>query len=95
MRGHGGLEMLEILLSAAVAVAALYGLDRLGLWAERRGWIYYRHRKASPGSVGTALLQVHSLMEPQQRHVLEARLDEEVDLPGAGAPPGPDRRREA
>ena len=38
-------------------VAALYGLDRLALWLEDRGWLYYRRKKpeCSPASCLVAM----------------------------------------
>jgi hypothetical protein len=59
-------------LALAGAVATLYGLDRLGLWLESRGWLYYRHRKptSSPASAWVAL---HQLIEPGVRHAREVR----------------------
>ena len=29
------------------ALAAVYGLHRLALYAEERGWIYYHHKRGS------------------------------------------------
>ena len=31
-------------------LAALYGLHRLGLWMEQRGWLYYWHKKPGAGA---------------------------------------------
>jgi hypothetical protein len=52
--------------------AALYGLDRLGLWLEDRGWLYYRRKKpdSSPASMWVAMQQ---FVEPGVRHVREVR----------------------
>jgi len=51
--------------------AALYGLNRLGLWLEDRGWLYYRRRRpsSSPLSMWVAMQQY---MEPGVKHVREA-----------------------
>lgn len=68
-----------------VTLAGLYGLHRLLLWAERRGWIYYRRQSSSRASVGSAMLEVHALMEPSKKHVLEVREeDERRDEAGKG-----------
>ena len=50
--------------------AALHGLDRLGLWLEDRGWLYYRRRRpsSSPLSMWVAMQQY---MEPGVKHVRE------------------------
>lgn len=56
---------------ALVGLAGLlYGLDRLGLWLEDRGWLYYRRKKpqSSPMGMWVALQQA---IEPRVRHVQE------------------------
>lgn len=74
------------LIAAAVA-AGLYGLHRLAVWAERRGWIYYREKRGSSGTVGNALLEVLALFEPSTRHVVEERRREAVEDDESGEPP--------
>jgi hypothetical protein len=53
-------------------LTALYWLDRLGLWLEARGWLYYRYKKAG-SSPASALVAFHQLIEPGVRHVREVR----------------------
>lgn len=80
-------------LAIVVAVAAgLYGLHRLLVWAEGRGWIHYRRQSATRASVGSAFLEVHALMEPSKTHVLEVREEDERRDEAAedeGGRPGP------
>jgi hypothetical protein len=78
--------MRAVLIVAAVA-AGLYGLHCLARWAERRGWIYYRERRGNSDALGNALLQVHSLLEPAQRYVVEALRQERHDDDESGDPP--------
>jgi len=66
---------------------ALFALHHFALWAERRGWIYYKHRKASPGSVGSAFLQIQSLLEPGKKHIVESRLKDVEEEDQSGDPP--------
>ena len=64
-----------------VLVSATYGLHRLALWAESRGWIYYRE-KGKPGAVSNALLELDAIWKPEMHHVVEERGiegDHEVD----------------
>jgi hypothetical protein len=69
---------------------ALFVLDRLLLWMERRGWIYYRKRSASGGSgVGNALLEVQSLIEPDKKEILEVMREDKREQAESGAPPEP------
>jgi hypothetical protein len=75
---------------------ALLAAHNLALWAERRGWIYYKYRRASPGSVGNALLRAHSLFDAGAAHMLEARSESnEEDARGEPPTSGPASRRES
>jgi hypothetical protein len=71
------------------ALAGLYGLHRIAVWAERRGWIYYRGKHGSSGSLGSALLEMQAIIEPSKRHVLEERTKDASDTQDAGDPPAP------
>lgn len=73
-----------------LGAALLYGLHRLALWAERRGWIYYLKNRGSSGALGNAALEVQAMFEPAQRHVLEERLADMEDHEQSGDPPLPD-----
>lgn len=65
--------MTWIILAAAV-LAAIVVIDRLALAAERRGWIYYRHRRASSGSLSSAAFgPVAEVFQPGSRIVMEER----------------------
>ena len=77
------LTQIALYLSIAIGVAvALFGLDRLGLWMEHRGWIYYRRRKPSGASVGNALMELQSLIAPQARDVIEAERQKDAQDQG-------------
>ena len=69
-----------ILVGAALAViGVLVVVDRLGLWAERRGWIYWR--RARPEQIGRAVLGgLQQFVEPEIRHVIEAREQERATI---------------
>jgi hypothetical protein len=57
---------------ALAALVVLAGLvDRLALWAEARGWIYWR-RNRPRGSAGNVLLDLN-VFEPGVRHVIDAK----------------------
>ena len=70
----------------ALVAVALIGLifaavllDRLGLWMEKRGWIYWRktkHTRSGPGPMGGLLTEFQKLVEPRIEHrqqVMEER----------------------
>ncbi|GGZ41926.1 hypothetical protein GCM10010387_40220 [Streptomyces inusitatus] len=50
--------------------AALFLLDRVLLWVEARGWIYWRKRK-SMTSIGTEFLQEITPGAQAQKHALQ------------------------
>ena len=85
----GALRWLAI---ALAAVACLLVIDRLLLAAEARGWIYWRHRKSSPGTAAGALLELHAMLQPDRRHAAEIVREEshEEDDEGGPGPEGDD-----
>ena len=76
---------------AALLAMAGYGVNRLLLVSERKGWVHHPRRWSSAG-VGNALLELHVAFEPQ-RDRIEMRLvleeedediigDDRTELPG-------------
>ena len=65
---------MKYLMWAIIVLAGLYLVDRLALWAEGQGWIYYRKRHASSSTVGNAFLEVMKIFDPGKRHVIEERV---------------------
>lgn len=80
-------NVLRFVVIALVIGAAALLLDRMALWAERRGWIYYRHRKPSGSTLGSAFLEVQSLLEPNKRHAAEVQRQEPTEQDEQGDPP--------
>lgn len=56
-------------LIVAFGVFGLYGLHRLGLWMEDRGYIYYVRKKPKGSAVGS-FVALQKIIEPQVQHVL-------------------------
>jgi hypothetical protein len=52
--------------------AVLYGLHRLCLWLEQRGWLYYMYRKPT-SSVASCFVAVQQAIEPAVKHVHEMK----------------------
>jgi hypothetical protein len=75
------------LLRVLAAVVALVGLDRLLLILEDKGYIYYRRRRASPGSMASALLEVESHLRPSTRHEVHQRREVRREADESGEPP--------
>ena len=70
------------LLALALVVVALGLLDRLGLWMEARGWIYWRRRKSQGSVLGSAVLELQKIFESgKTEHVLAARHDTAKESP--------------
>jgi hypothetical protein len=77
---------MRLTLFALVMAAVLYGIHRLAIWAERRGWIYYQ-KKSGSASLSSAALEVQSLFEPSKRYVLEEMAREPDANEDSGDPP--------
>jgi hypothetical protein len=62
--------MMQVVLWVAAIGVALFGLDRLALWAETKGWIYWRKKKAQTGALGSALMEMNVITNPSAEHVI-------------------------
>ncbi len=82
---------MRYLIWGVVAVASLYVIHRLSLWAEARGWIFYRNKHASSGTAGNAFLELQAMFEPPKRHVLEQRQEKAAATQESGDKPVPGR----
>ena len=71
---------------AVVVPFAVYGLHRLALWMESRGWIFYLNREPSGGALGNAVLGIQSMFEAGSRHALEVRQELHVEQDEDGGP---------
>ena len=78
-------------------VAGGYGLHRLALWAEARGWIYYRTRRRPPGAAGLAFMEVAAILQPHVEHVVEEQRTQRAggETDSSGQPSGEDPDHEA
>ncbi len=76
-------------LVAVAGAVAVWLLDRALVRLEAGGWIYYRRRRGSSGSLGAAFLSVQSLVDPGARHAAEERraTRAEADEDGEGPEP--------
>lgn len=52
-------------------MAGLFIFDRLGLWMEAKGWVYWRHKKSNSSGSGDALLEFSAMFNPAAKHQLE------------------------
>lgn len=65
------MRLLIILVAIAVA---LYGLHRLALFAESRGWIFYRTRPPRVRMLGL----LEELVDPRSEYLIEEQSSEEI-----------------
>lgn len=64
----------------AVAVACLLTLDRLLLWMEAKGWVYWRKTKRKGGaSIAAGLISMNAIYDPSAHHLAEARQEQEIE----------------
>ena len=99
----------KVALALLGLIAAAFLLDRLGLWMEKRGWIYWRKKKRDTGGGGGGamaglLTGFQKIIEPQIEHrqqVMEERNESIGQRLGRGddiAPPDggnePDEKKE-
>lgn len=75
---------LKTLLWIGLVAGLLLGLDRLLLYMEGRGWIYYRRKKPSSSALSNACLEVQQLLEPSKKYVVQIKKDERRDQQEAG-----------
>ncbi len=66
---NGGMIAVIVLL----LVLAAFVLDRLGLWMESRGWIYWRKVKPKGGGMSRTLTAMQEFVQPEIQHVIEDR----------------------
>lgn len=91
-RGIVSLGLVGVLKAASAVIAlalALVLLDRFLLWCESRGWIYWRRRKPSPGTAGSAFLELQAMLEPGKAHVVEEMKQVREEHDAEGDPPAP------
>lgn len=58
------------LLIVGAVLIALFALHQAALWADRRGWIFY---KTKPKFRGSSLGLIESVYNPAMEHVVEER----------------------
>jgi hypothetical protein len=63
-----------------VAIAmGLFGLHRLLLWMESRGWIHFMKTRASGGALGSAFLEIQQIAQPEKKYVLEIKRESRAE----------------
>lgn len=70
-----------------LSVVGIVLVDRILLWAEARGWLYYRRSKLARGAGTYHLLEWNSAFDPTMRQVQEEMIREEREDETSGEPP--------
>ena len=82
---------MSCLVTLGCVAAFVFVMDRILIWCELRGWIYYRLTPRQQRAFGAAAFQVESLLQPEKRHVYEmkqaAETYREADEDGGDPPP--------
>jgi hypothetical protein len=65
--------MLNTALWIGGVVLALFLIDRVALWAEDRGWIYWRMKRAQSSAMSSILISLDVVTNPAAQHVVEAK----------------------
>jgi hypothetical protein len=77
-------------LAIAAGLGAIYGLNRLALWLEDRGHLYYLRKKPGGGALGS-FVALQKIVEPGTQRVEQVRDEEhhrdEEGEAGRGRPP--------
>ena len=71
-------------------VAGLFAIDRLLLWCESRGWLYWRRSNVrASGALSGALQDLQATLDPGVRAGREVQEEEKVQRDDSGDPPVP------
>ena len=81
---------MKLVLWGLAIVAALFVLDRLFLWMESNGWLYYRRTKSRGGASLYHFLDIHKIYNPEIQEVIEIKYGEQQQEDESGDPPPPD-----
>ncbi len=88
------MDVALIIVAVIAGLAVLiYGAHRFLLFAERRGWVYYKHKRAPAGSGATAFMELMKIYRPEIEHVIEEERSGDLrvtdDETGEKRHPGP------
>ena len=79
--------MARILFWGLFVAAALFLFDRLFLWMESQGWLYYRRTRSRGGASLYHYLDIHKIYNPEIQEVIEVKYGEEQQQDESGEPP--------
>ena len=59
---------------------------------EDRGWVCYLRKKPDPASIGTAFLELHQIVQPEKKHILNVKRESRLEQKGEADPKDPRRK---
>lgn len=80
--------MITFSVSCFLIILGLYLTHKICLWAEDHGYLYYKRKKASNSSVGSAMLELQGILNPGANNFIEMKQNavkhvcHEADVPG-------------
>lgn len=69
---------MKFFLIMMLIIISLYFADRICLWLERRGWLYYRRKKPESSILGNAFLDLQTILNPSAQYIIEMKQKENV-----------------
>lgn len=67
-------------------------IDRIGLWLESKGWLYWRKEKGS-GGFGNAFQEFNAFLNPSARHSIEIKQKDSKQRDDQGDDPNPQLKK--
>lgn len=64
---------MKTILILAAAATAVFLLDRLLLFFEKKGYIYYRKTKGTGSTLGASALEMQSILQPEKKYIVEEK----------------------
>lgn len=86
--------MMTTMLWIAGIALGLYLIDRVATWAESRGWIYWRKKRAETGAMRSALAELSVLANASAEHVIVAKAGRKFEERQNGDDDPPPRQSE-
>lgn len=81
------MNIIKIVILVPIIFIALYLLHKLLTWCEKKRWINYR--RIGSDSVGDAMMELHSMLSPDIKNVIEVRQQKKQEEDDSGDPPDP------
>jgi hypothetical protein len=65
--------MIQIFSAVIIVFISLYIVHQLCLWLEKKGCLYYRHKKSKGSMLGSGLQELNAFLNPAGRQTIEMK----------------------